>query len=346
MKSNISKLAFLSVVVLLPSYLLSYNFFANKSVWTNKQTTMYISTTSYPQGTWMDYALQRAMYRWSRVKGSNFTFYINRDTDGRHYKLNGKNEIYTGNTSEFTSIEKTLAYTTVDHRNGVIYEKDLAFNPYVTWISFLGDWCKASVAQPDNEAYFEGVVLHELGYVLGLCHEDDVLATMNSKYPNFGPVASNNIWEVHGDDRNGIRNLYPDSTHETDIVVSKYFRTGLGTSDVASALYPSPTYLWRGDTYSIPYTTENLSTTIQSYSVSFYLSTDSMIRPYDIYLTTTRVNNIGKGTAVTKTATITIPTNISAGTYYLGYIIDPSDEISESSNNNNYIILHNPRYIK
>jgi len=345
MKSKMSKVILASsIVALFPSYLLSFNAYSAK--FTNNQTTMYISTTSYPQGTWMDAALQRAMSKWTNVKGSSFTFHVGRDTDGTHNRYNGKNEIYTGNTSEFTSTETTLAYATLDHRNGVIYESDIAFNPYVTWIDFNGAWCKASVAQPDNEAYFEGIALHELGHVLGLDHENDVLATMNSKHPNAGPVGHTNIWEVHGDDRNGIRYKYPDSSHETDIVASKYFRTGQGTSDVASALYPSPTYLWRGQTYSIPYTTENLSTTTQSYSVSFYLSTDPYIRPYDIYLTTTNVTNVGKGTAITKTASITIPTNISAGTYYLGYIIDPSNQISETSKGNNYITLHNQRYIK
>lgn len=344
MKFNINKIIFLSIGILLPSYLLSYNTY-NNAKWPYNKTTMYISTTSYPQGTWMDSALQRAMNRWTNVKGSNFTFNFGRDTDGTHGK-NLKNEIYMGNLSQFTSTEETLAFTTIDHRNSVIYEKDIAFNPYVTWIDFLGSWLKTSVAQSDNEAYFEGVALHELGHVLGLDHEDDVLATMNSYHPSGGPVGHINIWEVHGDDRNGIRYLYPDSTHETDIVASKYFRTAPGKSDVASALYPSPTYLWRGQTYSIPYTTENLSTTTQSYSVSFYLSTDSVIGVADQYLTTTYVNNVGKGTSVTKTASITIPTNISTGTYYLGYIIDLTNDISESRKGNNYITLHNQRYVK
>ncbi len=53
---------------------------------------------------------------------------------------------------------------------------------------------------------------------------------MNSFYPNGGPVGNDNDSTPLGDDRMGVRHLYPDSTTERDIAASALFHTPSNSS--------------------------------------------------------------------------------------------------------------------
>lgn len=55
---------------------------------------MYISTTSFAQGSLWDARLNNAMWYRDNVNGSGFNYYVGRDTDGTHDANNGKNEAH------------------------------------------------------------------------------------------------------------------------------------------------------------------------------------------------------------------------------------------------------------
>jgi hypothetical protein len=68
--------------------------------------------------------------------------------------------------------------------------------------------------------------------------------------------------------------------------------------------------------------------------VSFYASADPVITPSDYYLGQTSVAGTF-GDFTTLTLRTTFPTNIPRGTYYVGWIIDPRNQMAEENEKNN-----------
>ena len=80
---------------------------------------------------------------------------------------------------------------------------DVFFNEGWTW-SLTGD----DLGTADYEIDIETVMLHELGHALGLGHEDDVEAVMNSYYTGINR-------DLYPDDEAGIVSLYPEDGGDT-----------------------------------------------------------------------------------------------------------------------------------
>jgi hypothetical protein len=302
----------------------------NAIVWNSGWTAMYISTTSFPAGSSWDTRLQNAMWHWNNVKGSDWTFYVGRDTDGTHNNSNGRNEVYLesglGSSTLAVTYTRYHCYWLFGYWYG-IDETDIGFNVSKSWNT--GDY---SYSTPTGSPYcFEGVALHELGHALGLLHSDGAMATMNSYYPNSGPFGYYKEWDPFADDRQGVRYLYSDSTSEIDVAGSPLERSGSGTSN----LVESSTWAYAGGTVSVEFTFSNLSTSTQSFNIGFYLSTNDYISTWDTLL---GVNYGAWGTAGytgTFTRTLTIPSGTAPGTYYLGFLIDYDGALSEANETNN-----------
>ncbi len=78
-----------------------------------------------------------------------------------------------------------------------IYDADIVTNPSINFAS-LGEACSGS------EYYIEGVMVHEVGHLLGLGHTSVSGATM---YPSVS-ACNNAPASTETDDENGINNLY------------------------------------------------------------------------------------------------------------------------------------------
>ena len=69
--------------------------------------------------------------------------------------------------------------------------------------------------------------------------------------------------------------------------------------------------------------------------VYLYLSTDATITTSDIYLVGRYIGNLAAGTESTVNTTVTIPSSVASGTYYIGAIADSSSIVVESDETNN-----------
>jgi hypothetical protein len=297
--------------------------------WNNGWTNMYISTTSFPPGSTWDAHIQNAMWHWNNVGGSGFNFYYGRDTDGTHSSGNGVNEMYFSSADTGSALAVTLVrshcYWFFGTQTG-LDETDIAFNTSLSWNT--GAFSLSNTGSPYD---FELVALHELGHAQGLNHEDRWMATMNSIYPNSGVLGNYNEIDPLADDRLGVRNLYWDGTSEVDVAGSAFKHTGSGTSGVVS----SPYYAARGSQVTIEYTFSNQGTATQSFNTGFYLSTDPYIYPWDTFLGENYGAWAGSGVTATFTRTLTIPSWIAPGYYYLGFIVDPENYVYEKNESNN-----------
>ena len=286
---------------------------------------MFISTTSFPPGSASESLIRDAMVAWSDVDGSDFVFVHGQDTDGTHDSDNGRNEVYFDDDDADDFLARTMSRYDCDAGEKV--ESDIAFNTGYVFSTSEYDY-----SNPTGSPYnMEGVALHEFGHVLGLGHEDDLMATMNSLYPLSGPFGFYKEWEPFGDDLLGTRYLYPDSTTETDLAASPLQRTGAGQS----GLVDSPASASPGSSVTIEFTFSNVGTTKQTFDIGFYLSTNDYISTGDRLLGT-NVDAWGDpGFTGTFSRTVTIPSDIAPGTYYLGFRLDDHNEVPETNGGNN-----------
>ncbi len=75
--------------------------------------------------------------------------------------------------------------------------------------------------------------------------------------------------------------------------------------------------------------------TAQSSNAGVYLSADSVITAADILLATTATPSLITQASANQSAALTLPSNLTAGTYYLGALADYNGQIAESSESNN-----------
>ena len=236
----------------------------NPIKWNEGWTNMSLLTVSMPVGSVWDSRLQNAMWHWNNVKGSSFVFYVCRDTDGSIH-------LATGSTRSIgipTMSGSTLAVTSTRYhcywQNGWqfgIDETDLGFNSNRSWTTGTYNYDTPNAAPYS----FEGVALHEFGHVMGLDHDDRWMATLNSFYPNSGPLGSTREWDPFSDDRLGARALYWDGTTEVDIAGSALKRTGAGTSNLVS----SPAWAVRGSNVTMEFTFLNQSTSTRTFDIGY-----------------------------------------------------------------------------
>ncbi len=77
------------------------------------------------------------------------------------------------------------------------------------------------------------------------------------------------------------------------------------------------------------------ATTATTIPVSFYLSADNVITTADQFIGSGGISGLGAGATATVSRTITIPTSVAPGTYYIGAIVDTPNvepEIVETNN--------------
>jgi hypothetical protein len=305
----------------------------DKRTWDSSNITFRPSTVSFPIGTGWRTSVEAMRSAWNtHSPATNFRFTYSYSSSSTYSTGDGTNSILI--TSDYSWGPNTLGVTRTLYKacfwpfwHGKIEEVDILFNPAWTWDT------STNPNPTDWRVNLTLVGIHEYGHGLGLKHEDDILATMNSYYPNGGVIGNSNDVHPHADDVHGNRAGYGTSGTVRDFAASAYRRTAAGESD--PIVPPGTTY--RLTSTPFRFTIENRGTVNEtSVGLKFYLSTDRTITTSD-YLVGSAGYALNAGFVGTYTAYISVPTSVPAGYYYFGYILDPENYISESNEGNNAV---------
>lgn len=311
-------------------------------VWSSLTPRMEPASISFPGS--LQTAISSAFDAWNfETPGTRlrFNYVFTSDTtwaEGDGQSTVGFTEAFPWGGPDILAVELTRYATCFFGGTGWITESDVMFNPHedIFWSAALNPFPPVNQEQilDFDLVNLKLVAIHELGHSLGLGHEDDVLATMNSVYPNAGVIGGANDVHPHADDVRGNRAGYGTCCTERDVYATTYRRGSLAG---LSEHIPPPATSFRGHRTGYQFTIGNRGTTNEgSVRVQFYLSPDRTITTSDTSLgaATYSLNN---GVEVTNTVFVTVPTGLTPGNYHFGYIVDPLGSIVEIDEGNNWV---------
>lgn len=304
--------------------------------WGSSSVTFKPSTVAFPTSTRRP-ALEAAVSAWNyNTPGTQLRFNLSWDSATSWSTNDNKNSIFYTPSSSY-NFDGALAVTLYRWEcfwNGDLKEADVVFNADYSW-----DLSTSLTAPAVSSPYSLALVgVHELGHAMGQRHITGELATMLPYYPNGGTISGNHYFHPHAEDVRGDRGGYGTCCTERDVSAHAY---KLNANGEYTDLIYAPSTAYRGHPASFQFSVGNRGTTNESsIRVQFYLSTDRTITTADTYLGLATYS-INYGETVTKTATVTVPSSLTPGTWYFGIVVDPNATISEVDETNNAVALNN-----
>lgn len=294
--------------------------------WNNATCTIMFSPSQYPDASVQYQRIKDAAFAWNNLAGSRFTFVENTNrTERSAPNADGTNYITRGPLSSGV-LGVTYWWP---GGNGPFSEIDLIMSTSVSWT-----YTNPSSCTTGSPYDFWNVAVHEFGHALGLGHEDDKPATLNSYYP--GGWSGNFNHDVMADDRNAVRVNYSSS----NVVPREFFTTRWKMttpgSGVVSPVSNSPSSATIGSAITVEYSlhTQGFSTPCKPLRVGFYLSSDAAITPSDNLMGVTYFAPADTFTTGTFSSLVTVP-NVTPGAYYIGWYIDDLNLYTETDETNN-----------
>lgn len=317
--------------------------------WAGAASLRYLSPTTFVPGSDPDVHYLSAMGLWNIVPSAQFSYSYERlPVDYPIDHFDGYSDTAAVPASELDP--GVLGVTYMVNNGTQWYDMDMLFSDFpenVGWLFHPNPTCDV-VTQPlpVNGFSFLLVATHELGHALGLGHDpagDEpagtpwFIGTMNPRYPGGGPVGQEAIIEVHTDDRNGCRFLYPHSgpspPAQRDLA-----NPGYCTGPVIGRATPitfAPAVVPPSGVVTARCVLENFGNQNQfNVRHGFYLSTDGVIETTDLFLASL-LWDIAFEDAFEFEVEVDMPFDLKAGVYYLGSIIDDDNQVAEIYEDNN-----------
>lgn len=353
---KIHHLLFVSALLLGTSAALGYEFdyqSGHTIKWDSTHAHLHADSGDFPSGSTLRDILEDAINAWNK-NPSEFQFEL--EYESSTSTNNSRSDIFfVNNDAIFNTgdgVTPGLTYVWYKSSNGEIDRADVLLNDNYDF---------ALTTARSEHLYYQGshrllrtTIMHELGHVMGLDHEDDEYNLMGGS-PSHVSANDNEVHSGPGEDAcDGAVALYGlDSDHREDVGVTHWKYLGsdgeysthqrcklYNSSGTALAVVdssdPDPNFIVsRGQTIQIEVTLENNGATTQEPTVNFYYSGDANITTGDTQLST-RVPRIARGDVYVIKQTVTLPTTMRLNAYqYVGVIIDPNDVITEVKENNN-----------
>ncbi len=351
--ARVCVLAIATMICLLPGHRADgfsyFNIGGVNVVWPGGLSVRYLSPSTFPIDSDPYSHYLASMGLWNLVPASDFEYqYILADQDFPIDNFDGFSDTAAVPASELDP--GVLGVTFLVNQGSAWVDMDMVFSDVpegVGWFFIDNPPCDF-VAEPTpvNGFSFLLVAVHELGHSLGLGHDpigDEspgtpwFIATMNPRYPSGGAVGQENIVELHTDDQSGARFLYPHAgpsePPHVDLATAA-FTTGATLGKAVPSFF-TPSSLLPGETLTMRSVIENLGTTNEfMIAQGFYLSNDALIDTSDTFLGEL-LWDIPFEDAFEFDVDVDIPTDIAAGDYYVGTILDDQNEITEVYEDNN-----------
>lgn len=311
--------------------------------WSGSSKTMSAASASFPAGGDWYNALQIAM---SRVNDPiNFTLgFVTGDTSVAIG--NGESEVWFSSDPAH-SPAVTYNYTTCTG-GAMITESDVVFyngEPYTFNMATSGLYGYGGGSRP-----FQTTAVHELGHAINLHHVNTEYNIMGQDYYHLhangglgrsylGEDAADGAIFLYGS--NGRQDL--SLAHWKWIGSSGQYSTHGHTKLYSSSGAELPSVLVAGESrfdvtggqaIQVELTAENNGASSQSVQIGFYLSTNNAIATSDT-LITTQSRTVARDNVDTYRATITLPSGLPSGDYWVGAIIDNNNAVGESAEDNN-----------
>ena len=316
--------------------LLSFGTYTGSPRWPQKNGINYLVSldpSSFSIGSSWDKAAIWGMSDWRFAGGNSLRVAYN------HKRVNPSNHNDGLNSWIFTKQPNAswLGITFTHYRGSKMVDCDIWFNSKWRWVPYSID---PSLTR--NGFDFRSVARHETGHALGLVHYGLELANMNPFYSDANVQHANGSGMMpHGDDKQGIRFLYPSKTIVRNLMATCWDAPGaaLGRTkrlNVSGSFFP-------GATITVPVYLENQSNTSitggsAGVRVGIYLSTNTTISIFDTriaeyYFTKSwpaHSNGLYKFKA-------RIPVGLKPGSYYVGAVIDSTQKVREHFESDNAI---------
>ncbi len=326
--------------------------------WPDAQATRFLSPTTFPAGSTPDALVLAAMGRWSSVPAAEFQYFFARPPEDFPV------DHFDGFSDTIAVVPEALdpgvlAITYMVNDGTDWFDMDTLISSLpggIGWNFDANPDCELLTAPaPTNGFSLLPVLLHELGHGIGLGHDpmgDEpagtpwVVATMNPHYPMGGTTGQDNIVELHVDDRNGARFLYPHSgpsnPQHVDLASSAYAGTGGALDGMAEPLFIDPSIVAPGELFAARSVIENLGTSnVFNVHQGFYLSDDATIETSDMLIGDLDWD-LAFGDGFEFDVILQLPDDLPAGPYVLGSILDDLDAIDEVYEDNNAVAYCEP----
>ncbi|MFH2107612.1 MAG: matrixin family metalloprotease [Chrysiogenia bacterium] len=308
---------------------------SGRIIWDHDATTK-ISTISFPIGSIWRQEILDSLAQWNNMRGMAFEFDpITNDTNGTYRLGNGDNEIvFTDNSGAGGNLGVTSLRFGICWFGQEIREADIQFNNEIIW-----EIADHDPRLRETTANFRFTAVHEMGHFLGLLHEDNRMAVMQSTASGFFGGSAYTRVHPFPDDCVGSRTLYPHGNREMDIAISNFRWV---SSNNTGLILPAGTItVRRGDTFTTGFAFGNLGNEHAEFDWIIVLSTNEIISTYD----RTVLSGSGWGTPGYYgdfTFTARIPSDMPVGLYHAGGILDPYNNLPEGREGNNWVVFPGP----
>jgi hypothetical protein len=327
-----------------------------KILWekSNHKVTMKLNTVSFPEGGSFRASAVKSMQKWNDVPANIELVPISK-TASSVSTSDSDNDVFFS-SSLFSQDDSTLGITLsrwdcsyIDYGFGRHWgdvnmnSADVYFNTNYSWTTQTSNELKTAItpywSNGKKVFNFESVAIHEFGHALGFNHENRIFSNMNSHYPNGGPQGR--VQGVHMEDTQGLIYLYGTAGQRLD--VASFGVSVTNNSSNQSVDTPlnsfSTAYVAPGGSLKMRFGVQNTGNVPASnVQVHWYLSTNNYVSTGDIklpaYTSYSTLSTWGQ-----HEVTNTIPSNLATGTYYLGFIVDPYNTITEADENNNSMVV-------
>ena len=316
--------------------------------WPTNNVEMHLYSGHFPPDDPFRAALLRVNSLYA-VNPSNFYFTTVLGSTSRAL-YNGKNEVWkTGNLPSNVLARCSSVYRPAGGFIGpwIKVEADVRFN-------WLWPW-SASMRKAELRAYggnyvpFESVAIHEYGHAAGLAHEGDEYNVMGKSTTHLhanGDFAQGYLGEDLSDGLVSLYGLWDGNSD--DVSVSPWRWVSQRTHDWCRIFDSSGRNLWSGEFHEgqplydvspgqvvqVEFTFENNGRNVETSNIGYYVSSDNYVSVLDRLIGTRRITQ-SRDDVFTSITPVTIPSNLFPGrTYFLGAIIDYTNELAEVDENN------------